>query len=303
MYALSSTLQFIPQATVAAVIVVAVFDQQPPQSLLGKVWKVSFVDFIQLFLAFNMTIVASGTLGVGMALGFMVIYTLLRVMFSRPTALVSVDLENQYSNDTPPWWAREDRVPAGTQVIKLETDAIWLNTDRLKRHIIDTVYTYQSGITNNRSLGKERAWNYRRDKHIAKLRRNAGINDADTFIPRLRVVVLDFTSTSFIDACAVQIFEDIKADLRAYGGEAVEFRFAGLNKNVKRRFERAGWKIVSPLDDTIIGQAMGGEEGEAKDLTEVKDLWFEHLPHAIQHVTALGPESYDFEEVTMDQKF
>ncbi|KAI9054751.1 hypothetical protein LZ554_001900 [Drepanopeziza brunnea f. sp. 'monogermtubi'] len=306
MYALGPSLSFMPLATVAAVIAVTIFDQQPPQALMGKYWKTSFVDFVTLFLAFTMTFMASAVVGIGMAFGFMVFYTLMRVMFSRPGSLVSIDLESKYTNDTPPWWAKEDRVPSGSQVIRLETDAIWLNAERLKRHIMDTVYTYQSGVPRGKSAAeRRRVWNYRRDKHIAKLRRRARVNDTDTFIPRLRVVVLDLTSTSFIDSCAIQVLEEIKAELRAYAGEGVEFRFVGMNPNVRRRFARAGWKIVSPngnLEEPVIGLALGGEEMEpgGEEVGDgVKDLWFEFLPHAIQHISPTGPEGYDFEEVNV----
>ncbi|KAG4439000.1 hypothetical protein IFR05_005516 [Cadophora sp. M221] len=306
MYALSNSLKFIPSATVAAVIVVAVFDQMPPQKLIGAFWKISFVDFVQLMVAFNMTLVQSGTLGVIGSLVFMIGYTLMRIMFSRPAGVVSIDLETQFSNNTPPWWAKEDRIPAGTQVFKLETDAIWLNTDRLQRHVMDTVYTYQAGITQSTTMDKDRAWNYRLDKHIATIRKKAGVNDADTFIPRLRVVIVDMTSTSFIDICAIQMFQDIKTELRLYAGEAVEFRFVGMNKDVKRRFERAGWKMVSPFDGSVVDSVveLEGHEVAKEPEVAVPDLWFDHLPHAIQHVTTAGPGTYDFERVSVDmQKF
>lgn len=306
MYALSNSLKFIPSATVAAVIVVAVFDQMPPQKLIGAFWKISFVDFIQLLIAFNMTMVQSGTLGVIGSLVFMIVYTLMRIMFSRPTGVVSVDLETQFSNNTPPWWAKDDRIPAGTQVFKLETDAIWLNTDRLKRHIMDTVYTYQAGVTQANTIDKDKTWNYRLEKHIATIRKNAGVNDADTFIPRLRVVIIDMTSTSFIDICAIQIFQDIKSDLRLYAGEGVEFRFVGMNKGVKKRFERAGWKMVSPFDELVMDSVveLDGQQVAKEPEVAVPDLWFDHLPHAIQHVTTAGPGRYDFERVSVDmQKF
>lgn len=258
-------------------------------------------------MAFNMTFSASGTIGIGISFAFLTTYTLMRFMFSRPAALVSIDLETQYSSDTPLWWAKEDRIPVGTQVIKLKTDAIWLNTERLKRHILDTVYTYQSG-NSNKLASTERAWNYRLDKHIAKLRQKAGISDADTFLPRLRVVIIDLTSTSFIDVCAVHIFEEIKVALRTYAGDEVEFRFVGMNQNVKRRFVRAGWKIVSPHDkteDATIGLAVGTDDTkELKPQEEemVKDLWFEFLPHAIQYVSPTGPEGYNFEQMDLGRK-
>ena len=250
-----------------------------------------------------MTMVQSGTLGVIGSLVFMILYTTMRIMFSRPTGVVSVDLETQYSNNTPPWWAKEDRIPAGTQVIKFETDAIWLNTDRLKRYIMDTIYTYQAGISRPASTGEERPWNYHVQKHIATIRRDAGINDADTFIPRLRVVVFDLSSTSFIDICAIQLFEDLKMELRQYAGDGVEIRFVGMNQSVKRRFVRAGWEILSPLEPVVESVVeVEGQEVVSESKVSVPDLWFDHLPHAIQHVTQIGPEGYDFNTVSVDMQ-
>ncbi|KAH7313205.1 sulfate permease-like protein [Rhexocercosporidium sp. MPI-PUGE-AT-0058] len=238
-YALSNTLKFIPSATVAAVIVVAVFDQMPPQKLIGPFWKISFVDFVQLLIAFNLTLAQSGTLGVVGSLVFMAVYTMMQIMFSRPTSV-------------------EDRIPAGTQVFKFETDATWLNTDRLQRHIIDTVYTHHAGVLGSSKIGKDRAWNDRLEKYIATIRRKTGVNDAKTFIPRLRVVILDMTSTSFIDICAIQMFQDIKTELRLYAGEEVEFRFVGMNKGVKRRFERAGWKFLELISRHMFNNIIMG---------------------------------------------
>ncbi|KAK6579887.1 hypothetical protein PZA11_007595 [Diplocarpon coronariae] len=297
MYALSSTLTFMPLATAAAVVMVVVTDQQPATALMGKFWRLSFVDFCQFLLAFNVTMINGGSAGIGISIFFMVVYTLMRSMFSRPAALVSVDLENQYSKDTPPWWSKDDTIPAGTQVIKFETDAIWLNAERLKRHIIDTVYTYQSGVPNFVAGDKERVWSSRLDVHIAKLRRNAGITDPDTSVPPIRVVILDFSSTSFIDSCAVQILEEVRTTLREYAGDNLEFRFVGVNNHVKRRFDRGGWKLESPHDGPVIEHVVTVEEvkePDAKQAEVIRVTVFDHLPHAIQYISPTGPQGYDF---------
>ncbi len=248
MYALSGTLQYMPAPTVAAVIMVAIFDQMPPQALIGMYWKISFVDFLHFLLAFNFTMLATTSIGIDLSFGFMVMYTRMRVIFSRPKRLVSVDLQQKYSNDTPTWWGKGDVIPAGTQVITLETDVMFLNADRIKRHVLDTVCASQSG-TPSSIHPLVRPWNVRRDKHIADLRRRAGVNSVDTFIPRLRIVVLDFASVSFVDTTGMQAFEAIKKELLDYGGLNTEFRFVGICKGVRRRFERAGWGLKDPHDE------------------------------------------------------
>jgi sodium-independent sulfate anion transporter 11 len=89
-------------------------------------------------------------------------------------------------------------------------------------------------------------------------------------------LVLDLSSTSFVDGTAMYAFEDIKTELRSYGGEQVEFRFVGMSKAVQKRFERAGWKLVSPYEEYPVVTVEGEEE-------PIMDLMFEHLPHAIEH--------------------
>lgn len=288
MYALSGTFQYMPGATVAAVIMAAVFDQMPPQALIGNYWAISFVDFVHFILAFNFTMLASTNIGIGLSLFFMVMYTLMRVMFSRPAATLSIDLENRYSNGAPVWWAKDEVIPPGTQVVTVETDIMFLNAARVTRRIIDTVFTYQSGVASS-IHPLARPWNVRRDKHIADLRGCAGISSVDIFTPLFRVLVLDLSSTSFIDTSGIQALQRMKKELQDYGGQDVEFRFVGLCKGVRRRFERAGWKLVGPNEEaessvTMEMDADGDvvlKEKEEAEQAEKSDLVFEHLPPAI----------------------
>ncbi|KUJ17117.1 uncharacterized protein LY89DRAFT_72407 [Mollisia scopiformis] len=302
MYALSPFLQYLPQATVSAVIIVAIISKMPPQAIINKYWKLSFVDFVHFILAFNITMLATALIGIGLSLGFMIAYTLLRTMFSRPSEVKASDLETSYSAVTPPWWAHNERIPAGTQVVRLETDCMFLNADRIKRHVIDTVLTYQAGIPSSRAKPEDRPWNLRMDKHIRDLRKRAGVNNADTFIPRLRIVVLYLSSTSFIDSSGIAALQAIKKTLLAYGGESVEFRFVGLCPDVKRRFERAEWTLVNPYEEIARIEILGEEEKDKVE--EKKDLLFEHLPHAIGYQGAAGREhaTFEFEAVEMYSK-
>ncbi|PMD47655.1 hypothetical protein L207DRAFT_628266 [Hyaloscypha variabilis F] len=299
MYAGSGFLQYIPMPTIAGVILVATIDQMPPMAYMWQFWRISFTDFGAFLMTFNVSMVVSNTIGIGLGLGIMIFYTIFRLMFSRPSTILSIDLENVYSSITPPWWVKDDRIPPGTQVIKLETDVIFVNAERIKRHIVNTAFTYQFGIPITQSQNLERAWNYRRDKHVERLRRLAGVSNTDTFIPRLRVLVLDLSATSFIDASGMQTFEDIKNELRSYGGPRVEMRFVGLNKEVQHRFKRAGWKLVSPYDDEDETQTV---EEELERLHETKDLIFEHLPHAVMYQPQGRPSITDFDFDDLDMK-
>ena len=282
-------LRWIPMPVIAAVSLVATIDQMPPISFMLKFWKISFTDFLAFFMTFNVAMVAGNEMGLLLGLGIMIAYTIGRLMFSRPAVVLNKDLEDKYSGVTPPWWARDDRKPPGTQVISLETDVIFLNAERVKRQVVDTAMTYQFGIPLSNWYNIQRAWNYRRDEHIRRLRKLAGVSNTDIFIPRLRVLVLDLSATSFVDASGMQAFEEIKEEVRAYAGSYVEIRLVGLNKGVQTRFVRAGWKLVSPYEDH--------EEVFVDGRRETQDLIFAHLTHAImyqsQQMTSLN---FDFDE-------
>ena len=166
-----------------------------------------------------------------------------------------------------------------------------------------------------------RSWDYRRDKHIAALRRKAGLGDADTYFPRLRILILDFSSVPFIDASGMQALSETKTELREYGGEDVDFRFVGLNSAVRKRFERAGWPLADFRDsnnstpgngvlEVEVQQVDGGEGGEVKDvieIKEVKDLVFEILPTAILYQNQArrfngSAYGFDEEELSMQKR-
>lgn len=283
MMPLSGALRFLPQAALSAIIVVAVIDQQPPQKLLGDYFRLSFADFLAFFLAFNIAIVVPAVgvaIGTAVGVGILVLYTLFRGMFSRPKAISALDLESMYKEREIRPWQQGEPISPGTQVLKLETDMVWTNADRIRRHIVDTCMVHNSGVAVDSLDKPERPWNFKIHEHVAKLRRQHSVmagyeDDSESLIqhrPRLRVVVLDMTSTSFIDSSAILNLEMMKRQLREWAGESVEFRFVGLNARVLKRFERAKWQIVDPCGPRVV------EEGEEY---RTVDLRFDHLPFAI----------------------
>lgn len=292
MMPLSGALRFFPQAALSAVIVVAVIDQQPPQKLLGDYFRLSFADFLAFFMAFNIAIVVPAVgvaIGTAVGVGILVLYTLFRGMFSRPKTVSALDLESMFKERDFRPWRQGDPISPGTQVLKLETDMVWTNADRIRRHVVDTCMVHSSGLAVDSPDKPERPWNFRIHEHVAALRRKhkvmAGGDDSESLIqrrPRLRVVVLDMTSTSFIDSSAILNLEMMKRQLREWAGESVEFRFVGLNTHVLKRFERAKWQIVDPCGPRVV------EEGEE---LRTRDLRFDHLPLAVHFMNP---------EVTLD---
>ncbi|KAK7717778.1 hypothetical protein SLS63_010733 [Diaporthe eres] len=300
MMPLSGALRFLPQAALSAIIVVAVIDQQPPQKLLGDYFRLSFADFLAFFMAFNIAIVVPAVgvaIGTAVGVGLLVLYTLFRAMFSRPKAIYAPDLEYMFKEREFRPWQQGDMIPLGTQVLKLETDMVWTNADRIRRHVVDTCMINNSGVAVDSLDKAERPWNFRIHEHVAALRRKHNVmaddDDSESLIPRrprLRVVVLDMTSTSFIDSSAILNLEMMKRQLREWAGDSVEFRFVGLNAHVSKRFERAKWQIIDPCGPRVV------EEGEEYT---TKDLKFDHLPHAIHFMNPQMTLNGMWEEVAV----
>jgi sodium-independent sulfate anion transporter 11 len=298
-FALPRVLLWTPTATIAAVTIVSVIEVMPPIALLGKYWKLSFTDFIATIMTFNFTMLASSQTGIGMGLAIMLFYTIFRTMFTRSFPLSAVDLENQHSLGPPSWWAQGDTIPDGTQVISIPRDLMYLNAARIKSSIMDTVLTHHYGIPPSPADLAARNWTYRQEKHITELRKKAGVNRTDA--SRLRVLVLDMSRVSFIDASGIGSLSNLRTEIRSYAGANVEIRFVGLCKIVKRRFERAKWELENPYEPKV--EAIGGEEERLVEKEEEsRDSVFEHLPLAIQFQNR-GSEVGRFEfEVDLEKR-
>lgn len=289
----SEALRFLPQAVLAVIILVAVVDQQPPQALISTFFKLSFADFIAFFLAMNIAIPTPSPInavgGVALGIGFMIIYTLFRIMFKGPKMITSEDLETLYSNKYEGSWMEGDKVPPSTLIMKPDGDIIFTNADRLRRRIMDTAYLNNSGKVVDSIDDSEKPWNFHVDSYISSVRRRHGALDSSlTFRPRLRMLILDMSSTTFMDSSALMSLELLKKQLRDWAGETVEIRFVGLNKHIKRRFERAKWHIVDPFGPRVDFE---------NDDSAVRDLMFDSLPEALRYVSQDIAMNGTFEDI------
>lgn len=290
----SAALRFLPQAALSAIIVVAIFEQMPPQKLLNVYFKLSFVDFLVFFLVLNVGIAAPGPINtiaaVGLGVIFMILYTLFRIMFKKPKVITDSDLE-MLSNPKSDEGLRDGEViPASTLVIKVDGDMIFTNAERMRRRIVDAAYFGNSGRAMESLDEPERAWNVVIDRYVNSVRRRKGsLNSASRFRPRLRMVILDMTTTTFMDTSALMSLELMKKQLRDWAGDTVEFRFVGMNKHLKRRLERAKWQIVDPYGPRVVM-----EDG---DEDEVRDMMFDSLPQALHFVSQDVAINGTFEEI------
>ncbi|KAF1838141.1 sulfate permease [Decorospora gaudefroyi] len=234
-FKLSPVLFWIPKATLAAIIVTAVWHMVVPVSVFYGYWRTSLVDFITAMLAFWLTLFVSSEIGIGVAVGFNVGYHLLFQAFHRIRRVTAIDID---TNDRP---AGTHNVPLDTQVFRIHTSMLFYNAFHIRNQCFDAVQTFNSGdVKTLEAAHAVRNWSVAGKKRAARLRTKAGIHDEPV---QIRSVVLDLTGMHNIDTTGLTALKDFKADLEAYGGKEVQLRFVGLNERVRERFHRFGWVV------------------------------------------------------------
>ncbi|KAF2650595.1 sulfate permease [Lophiostoma macrostomum CBS 122681] len=274
-FELSPALFWIPKATLAAIIVTAVWHIITPPPVFYGYWKTSLVDFTASMLSFWLTLFVSSEVGIGTAVGFQLVWHILRAAFARvhrvntltsatsttPFSPTSGSFTNEKSN-----LANGD-VPSDTQLFKPSHSIIFHNAFHTKTQVFDVVQTYNSGITlSASSRDKDRNWSVSGDRRVKRLRARAGITLDPTPI---RVVVLDLSMVTDIDTTGLTALRDLRGDLQKYGGAGAELRFVNVKESVREVFERFGWKL---LDAGRQGSVVGDEEWEGEVSRVYPDL-------------------------------
>ncbi|KAF7868616.1 hypothetical protein EAF04_005147 [Stromatinia cepivora] len=250
---LMEAFKWIPTAATSAVILVSVFEILPPNSILLKYWKISFADFVGFFVVMNVAILTGLEVALGLGVVYMIAYTLLRTLFSSITPLTSMDIENRYSfNDVERMRLPLPGglvIPQGTQLITLETPLIYLNAERIKKDILEAIWTNYEPTPDGPTDRK--GWSDFRVRRTAALRRRSNINTPTRFLPKLEVLVFNFTRVTFIDTTGLIYLQDLKDEIVTYSGDAVELRFVGMNAAVQKKFKRAGWPLGTYQESQI----------------------------------------------------
>ncbi|PSN61649.1 sulfate permease [Corynespora cassiicola Philippines] len=236
---LTPALFWIPKATLAAIIVTAVWHVILPPKVFYGYWKTSLVDFIAAMLSFWVTLFVNTETGIGSAVGFNIVYHILYLAFSRVRQVTKMGDRKPAS-----LYASYDGVqgvPADAQVFQPNQSIIFSNAYHVKGACFDVVQTYNSGaVVAYEAQQKERNWSVSGERRMALLRRRAGINDEP--LP-IAVVVLDLTMVATIDTTGLTALQDLRTDITKFGGEHAELRFVGVQPGVKAKFERFGWEL------------------------------------------------------------
>ncbi|KAF1919877.1 sulfate permease-like protein [Ampelomyces quisqualis] len=231
-YKLSPALFWIPKATLAAIIVTAVWHIVVPLRVFYSYWRTSLVDFTSSMLAFWLTLFVSSEIGIGAAVGFGIAYHLLFQAFHRTRRITSLDAQHSYPSKP---------IPLDTQLFSIHQPMLFFNAYHLKSQILDSVQTFSSGdALTLQTAQKERNWSVAATRRAKVLRKTAHVIDEPV---QIRVLVLDLKACANIDTTGLTALSDLVEDVRGYAGNAAEVRFVGVSERVGERFRRFGWVL------------------------------------------------------------
>jgi sodium-independent sulfate anion transporter 11 len=263
-YKLSPALFWIPKATLAAIIVTAVWHILVPLKVFYSYWRTSLVDFTAAMLAFWLTLFVSSEVGIGAAVGFGIAYHLVFTAFHRVRRISAL----------PARIAHPQRpVPLDTQVFAIEQSMLFFNAYHIKSQCLDCIQTFNSGdVATLEAARKNRNWSVAGDRRASHLRSKADIVNEPV---QIRTVVVDLTKMHNIDTTGLVALSDLKEDVERFGGKGTRFRLVGVNDRVRERFERFGWKLGEGRDEmrtwedvegAVWGRGRSGSHGEIEEV-------------------------------------
>lgn len=256
-YKLIDVLYWIPKATLAGIIICAVWPLISSPQTFYRYWKSSLADFISSMLALWLCLFYSTEMGIAIPVAFNIIYLLVRQIFTRMrTASTEPGSELERAiNDSRgiPAVAEED-----TRLFRFNDNFFFANAYSLRTQMLDVVQTHHAPVYNSvHGSEAERNWSVVGEQRIARLRKKANISDFAS-LPPLGLVILDFTKVNHVDITAVAHLKTLLDELKKYSGPGVEVRFVGMSEYVMQRFERTGWRV-----DDVSARDYDGEDIEA----------------------------------------
>ncbi|KAB5566079.1 sulfate transporter 4.1 [Coniochaeta sp. 2T2.1] len=259
-FKLVGTLYWIPKATLAAIIICAVWPLISPPQTFYRYWKSSLADFISSMIAFWVCLFVSTEVGIATSVGFNIVYLLLRQVFARMTT-ASTEPRSELALAIDDSRGIPAVVEDDTRLFRFDDSFFFANAYSLRTQILDVVQTHHAPIYNSvHGTEAERNWSVVGEQRIARLRKAANISDFSS-LPPLGLVILDFTKVNHIDVTAVAHLRNLMDELKKYSGPSLQVRFVGMSGYVVQRFERTGWRV-----DDVSKNSYDGEDIEATKL-------------------------------------
>ncbi|KAG9288834.1 hypothetical protein G9A89_001158 [Geosiphon pyriformis] len=230
LYILTPAFYYIPDSSLAAVIIHAVLDLLSPPEYIKSLWKIQFWDFAVFFVGIVFTYFFSVEVGIYASTGLALLVLLVRIARPRFESLGLLLLEKS-SPDQPPRYAYvalhhpsfpdAQNPPEGVLIFRFDESLTYPNSSYLEDQIVDYAKVKTRSYFKRAEKKGDRPWN------DAGVKRNDD-EAANATLPRLKAAVFDFSAVGIIDSTGVQSLIDIRNALNKYSGHLVEFHFANL---------------------------------------------------------------------------
>lgn len=261
-YELTGVLYWIPKATLAAIVITAIWPLIGTWRTYYNYWRTSFTDFVAAMLAFWISLFVSTEIGIATAVAWCLVCYLLRLAFNR-VRQVGVESESELQKSINDAVSQPVDVPSSMRVFAFDYDMFFPNAQRMKMQMNDSVQVHHAGIySSSNGAEKDRNWSVVGERRVKKLRKLAGV-DVDN-LPSIDAIIIDMSKTSHFDVTANVKMHEFVNEMKKYAGDKVEIRIVGMAPNVRARFERAqpGW--------TLIEGAGFLEDGQKKKRPEIR---------------------------------
>jgi solute carrier family 26 (sodium-independent sulfate anion transporter), member 11 len=243
LYLLTDTLYWIPKATLAAIVITAIWPLIGHWRTYYNFWRTSLADWIAAMLAFWLTLFVSSEVGIGTGVGWSIVYYLLRLAWQKTTSMGG-ETRSEIVRSIDAARGMPARIPDDVRVFRFGENVFFPNATRIKNQLVDNVKTFHNpAYSSANGAEADRIWSVVGEQRVKKLRKRAGITDIGA-LPPIRLVVMDWSKVTHTDATAMHVLKEVFAEVKKYGGKEVEIRFAAMQDNVRHRFERAGFDVI-----------------------------------------------------------
>ncbi|KAJ3097907.1 hypothetical protein HK100_005227, partial [Physocladia obscura] len=222
LFTITDALYFIPNATLAAIIINAISDLVNFR-VVKPAFKIEILDFFGFWIAMWVTFVSSIEISLYTSVLYSVLVLLLRIARPQVKVLSRAPDGTWLDSDTAKYYIGKTLItsaPNGVLVFKIDESISYPNSayflSVLKKNVFEN-FSYTGRVISN----SDRVWCDDSQERARKLERRKG----KPLVP-LRAVVFDMSAVNRVDFTGLQAFLDAKSDLSRFTGHSVPFYFA-----------------------------------------------------------------------------
>ncbi|CAO3692550.1 hypothetical protein G6F70_004352 [Rhizopus microsporus] len=250
LYALTPAFYYIPDASLAAVVIHAVSDLVSGPDYIKRLAQVSLWELFVFVAGVVITFFTTVEYGIYAAVGLSFIILLFRIARPRFWSLGRIPLSNTtttYDKKQPLDYAQSylyvpqdhpslgklvEELPSGILMCRIDESLTYPNSAYISDKII--AYCKEHTRRHSQSISKgDRAWND--DSNPAR-------DAARAQLPRLHALIIDCSSVNRLDSSGLQAIVDAQNALNRYAGHHVEFHFANItNLSIRTCLIAAGF--------------------------------------------------------------